>query len=73
MVKHVKGLSKLNTAVEKLKEIAEEVRENLDKKKEWLNEKSEKYQDSDEGNAWIAHFDELEVLLDEIYEIEYVF
>lgn len=70
MSKKIKGLSRLNAALEKLKTISEEVRESLEEKTDWLDEKTIKYQESKEGEEWSSHISEVQDLLDEIDYLE---
>jgi len=70
MSKKIKGLAKLNSAIEKLKSIAEEVQENVDAKNDWLYDKTDDYQESEDGEEWREHLDSVESLLDDIDNIE---
>lgn len=69
----LKGLSKLKSVLDKLIEVAEQTRENLEQKREWCEEKSDKWHESEIGEEWNYHLDEVESLLDEIDNIDYEF
>ena len=60
----LKGLSKLKSA---------QTRENLEQKREWCEEKSDKWYESEIGEEWNYHLDEVEGLIDEIDNIDYEF
>lgn len=64
------GVGKLQNKLEELKDLALEVRESLDVKRDWLEGKSERYLDSEAGQAWQEHLDQVESLLDDIDNLD---
>ncbi len=68
----LKGIKKLNGAIEELKAMADEVRSTCEEKQEWFDSRSDRYQESEKGQEWSDYLDALSNTLDNIDNLEII-
>lgn len=68
----LKGLKKLSKAIDSLKNVSDEIRTNLNEKKDWFEHTSFEWQESDAGQVWESHLNDVEGLLDAIESIQMI-